>query len=105
MIKVYYTIICKNDLHTEINIKDILSNEKIVKIIKSEFASGIRNLILTHQEEHNIIIKTKKEKFDFLVEKNDFADLVELAEEDAKKYKRLKKECDGIELIDIITVD
>ena len=39
------------------------------------------------------------------VSKNDFADLLELAEEDARKHKRLKKECDGVELVDILTID
>ncbi|MDF1880643.1 hypothetical protein JHD50_04880 [Sulfurimonas sp. MAG313] len=50
-------------------------------------------------------IKTQKEVYTFTASKNDFADLLELAEEDARKHKRLKKECDGVELVDIVTVD
>jgi len=105
MIKVIYTVLCESDVYREIKIEDILENEKISKSIKSEFAKGLRNIQLLPKESETIIIKTQKELFDFTVSKNDFADLLELAEEDAKKHKRLKKGCDGIELIDIITIE
>ena len=105
MIKVNYTVMCKNDVNIALTLKALLNNEKIVKAIKSEFASGLRNLALIAKDDSNISIKTDKEVHTFLVSKNDFADLLELAEDDAKTHKRLKKECDGVELIDIITVD
>ena len=105
MIKVSYTIVCQNDVNKEITLKALLENEKIAKAIKSEFASGLRNLVLSLQEESSIIIGTQKEVFELEVTKNDFADLLELAEEDARKHKRLKKECDGVELVDIITIE
>jgi hypothetical protein len=82
-----------------------LTNEKIEKAIKSEFAKGLRNLVLSHKEEADIFLKTEKEVFEVTVSKNDFADLLELAEEDARKHKRIKKECDGVELVDILTID
>lgn len=96
---------CKNDVNLEINLSEILANEKVEKAIKSEFAKGLRNLVLTCKEEISIDIKTKKEVFEVIVSKNDFADLLELAEEDARKHKRIKKECDGVELVDILTID
>lgn len=105
MIKVSYTVMCKNDVSKEINLTDILTNEKVMKAIKSEFATGLRNLALSHKEESTVYIKTQKEIFEFTTSKNDFADLLELAEEDARKSKRLKKECDGVELVDIVTID
>ena len=104
MIQVSYTIVCQNDVNKEITIKALLENEKIAKAIKSEFASGLRNLVLSTQEESTILIGTQKEIFQQEVTKNDFTDLLELAEEDAKKHKRLKKECDGVELVDIVTI-
>ncbi|NOR55816.1 MAG: hypothetical protein GQ531_06360 [Sulfurovum sp.] len=105
MIKVMYTVMCKNDVSKEISLSDLLKNEKVMKAIKSEFASGLRNLALSGKGESSIEIKTDKEVFELEASKNDFADLLELAEEDARKHKRLKKECDGVELVDIITLD
>ena len=105
MIKVSYTVMCQNDVSKQINLADLFANEKIEKAIKSEFAKGIRNLVLSSNEESEIFLKTQKEIFEFTVSKNDFADILELAEEDAKKHKRIKKECDGVELVDILTLE
>jgi len=105
MIKVTYTVMCKNDVSKEIGLSEILANEKVMKAIKSEFATGLRNLVLSQKEDAQVAIKTQKEVFEFSVSKNDFADILEFAEEDARKHKRIKKECDGVELVDIITVD
>lgn len=105
MIKVCYTIMCKNDVNKELSLADILANEKVEKAIKSEFAKGLRNLILSHKEDAEVFLKTEKEVFEVTVSKNDFADLLELAEEDARKHKRVKKECEGVELVDILTID
>jgi len=105
MIKVSYTVMCKNDVSKEVSLNDLLLNEKVMKAIKSEFATGLRNLALSTKEESTMYIKTQKEVFEFTASKNDFADLLELAEEDARKHKRLKKECDGVELVDIVTID
>ncbi|HFD14377.1 MAG TPA: hypothetical protein ENJ34_03645 [Epsilonproteobacteria bacterium] len=105
MIQVSYTVMCKNDVSKEVSLNELLKNEKVMKAIKSEFATGLRNLALSSREENTVYIKTQKEVFEFTASKNDFADLLELAEEDARKHKRLKKECDGVELVDIVTVD
>jgi len=105
LIHVSYTVMCKNDVSKEVSLSALLSNEKVMKAIKSEFASGLRNLALSSKEENTVYIRTQKEVFSFSANKNDFADLLELAEEDARKHKRLKKECDGVELVDIVTVD
>jgi hypothetical protein len=105
MIKVSYTVMCKNDVSKELSLADIFANEKVEKAIKSEFAKGLRNLVLSHKEETEVFLKTEKEVFEVTVSKNDFADLLELAEEDARKHKRIKKECDGVELVDILTID
>lgn len=105
MIRVSYTIMCKNDVSIDITLGQLLQNEKISKAIKSEFASGLRNLVLKAKEESQLSIQTTKEVFIVEVSKNDFADLLELAEEDARKHKRFKKECDGVALVDIVTID
>jgi len=104
VIEVSYTIMCKKDLNKEISIQEILKNEKVMKSIKSEFASGMRNLVLLEKEGNSIFIKTEKEIHTFRVEKNDFADILELAEEHAKEHKLYKKECAGVELVDIVTL-
>jgi len=105
MIKVLYTVMCRNDVSKELSLNALLANEKVMKAIKSEFATGLRNLALSNKEETTVYIKTQKEVHEFTASKNDFADLLELAEEDARKHKRIKKECDGVELVDIITMD
>ncbi len=45
-IMVTYKILCNADVDKVISIQDILSNEKIAKVIKSEYAKGIRNVVL-----------------------------------------------------------
>ena len=105
MIKVSYTVMCENDVSKAVSLSEILANEKIEKAIKSEFAKGLRNLVLSYTEESEVYLKTQKKVYEMTVSKNDFADLLELAEEDARKHKRLKKECDGVELVDILTID
>lgn len=102
--KVSYTIMCANDVNEEVTLSEILNNEKVAKAIKSEFAKGLRNLTLSSNDEASLFIKTQKVIYEFTVDKNDFADILELAEEDARKNKRIKKECEGVELVDIVTL-
>jgi hypothetical protein len=103
--KITYSVLCESDVNKEIGLDEILGNEKVLKAIKSEFAKGLRHIVLSSAENTTIKLKTEKEQYEFTASKNDFADLLELAEEDARKHKRLKKGCDGIELIDIVTID
>jgi len=105
IMKITYTVLCENDVSREISLEEVLNNDKVIKAIKSEFAKGLRNIDLSVEESTTITVRTEKEHFDFTASKNDFADLLELAEEDARKNKRLKKGCDGVELIDIVTVE
>ena len=101
-ILVTYKILCKSDFNLEITLEQLLANEKILKTIKSEFAKGVRNIDLnTKQLYHKIKIETTKEHYQFEASKNDFADLLTLAEEDANNRKLFKKDCIGIELVDI----
>jgi ribosomal protein S15P/S13E len=105
-LNVTYQLICDNDTHKEVSLKEILANEKVIKLIKSEFAKGVRNLQLsTDDAQANVIISTQKELYHFEAHKKDFADLIELAEEDAKKRKLFKKGCDAVEIIDFQTLD
>ena len=96
---------CKNDVGKDVSLANLLANEKVIKAIKSEFATGLRNISLSQKEDATVSIRTQKEVFEFSAGKNDFADLLELAEEDARKHKRFKKGCDGVEMVDIITID
>ncbi len=105
MIKVSYRVICQNDTNQEVSLSDVFANEKVQKAIKSEFAKGMRNIIISSNIEGNISLETQKEVFEVVVTKDDFADLLELAEEDAIKNKRVKKDCEGVELVDIVTIE
>jgi len=105
-IMVTYKIVCKNDFNLELTLDKILLNEKIAKAIKNEFAKGVRNIELnTNDINSNINIKTVKELYQFEVNKDDFADLITLAEEDANMRKLIKKDCSFIELVNIETID
>ena len=103
-ISVTYQILCENDFNRELTLKELLSNEKIAKAIKSEFAKGIRNISLESDDlDAALRINSIKKLYTFEVGKDDFADILVLAEEDAASKKLLKKECDRVELVDITT--
>ncbi|WP_320034509.1 hypothetical protein [Halarcobacter sp.] len=103
---VTYKILCKNDFNLELTLQKLLENEKVSKVIKSEFAKGIRNIdIFSKELDSKIKIETQKELYQLEVDKNDFADLITLAEEDAKTRKLTKKDCVEIELVNIETID
>jgi len=102
---VTYSLICDNDNYLEISMKQILENEKIVKLLKSEYLKGVRNLkVESSSNDAKIILSTQKEIYTFEAEKKDFADLIELAEEDAKERKLLKKGCEAVKIIDFVTL-
>lgn len=103
---VTYKVVCKNDFNLELTLQKLLANEKIEKAIKNEFAKGIRNLdLFTKDLNSKIFIETSKELYTLEVNKDDFADLLTLAEEDAATRKLIKKECSHIELVNIETID
>jgi len=105
-ILVTYKVLCKADLNREISLIELLSNEKIAKVIKSEYAKGFRNLtLLDGGTQSSLKIETIKELHTFEVAKDDFADILDLAEEDAQNKKLIKKDCDRVELVDIETKD
>jgi len=103
-IVVTYKILCKSDFNKEISLEELFANEKISKIIKSEFAKGFRNLSIVNKiEDCSFKIQTQKELHTLEVQKDDFADILVLAEEDAANKKLIKKDCDRVELVDIQT--
>jgi len=105
-IEVTYKIVNKKDLNLSISLEELLKNEKIVKIIKSDFAKGYRNIDIIIDSELTDVFKleTIKEHYCFTALKDDFADIITLAEEDASSKKLLKKDC-FVELVDMKTID
>lgn len=105
IINVTYQLICDNDTYEEITLQQILDNEKVIKLLKSEFAKGVRNLSLTANDgDSKIILSTEKKLYTFEAQKKDFADLLELAEEDAKARKLFKKGCEAVAIVDFVTL-
>ncbi len=99
-----YKILCETDLNKTVVLEELFQNEKIAKVIKSEFAKGFRNIeLLSTMKDISFSIETIKELHTFEVEKDDFADIFVLAEEDATNKKLFKKGCSRIELVDIET--
>jgi len=102
---VTYKILCETDLNKIIKLEELLQNEKIAKVIKSEFAKGFRNIdLISSDKDVAFSIETVKELHTFEVQKDDFADIFVLAEEDASNKKLFKKGCSRIELVDIETI-
>ena len=100
-----YKVLCQKDTNKEIKIEDLFKNEKVIKVIKSEFGKGVRNLVLSSEDKDALLLlATEKVLYNFEVSKNDFADILDLAEENAKTRKLLKKECDRVEIVDIETI-
>jgi len=105
-IEVTYKIVNNKDLNLTLSLQELLKNEKIIKTIKSEFAKGFRNIDIKTDQELNdkFKLETIKEHHSFTVSKDDFADIVSLAEEDATTKKLLKKDS-FVELVDIKTIE
>jgi hypothetical protein len=104
-IMVTYKLLCKTDFNKNLTLKELFSNEKVARVIKSEFAKGHRNLDLISEEESSSFrIETIKELHKFEVNKNDFADILVLAEEDAANKKLIKKDCERVELVNLETL-
>jgi len=120
--RVSYKVLCDSDISKELLLEELLSNEKVLKTIKSEFAKGYRNIEVVQSKsdgsnsngnhESNgsntvsttLSIQSIKKIYSFIVNKDDYADLLTFAEEDAKEKKLLKKECQRVELVDIETI-
>ena len=100
---VTYKILCDADLHLEVSLQKLLQNEQVLKSIKSVYAKGLRNIEVSSKSDALVKLETQRSMHTFEVSKDDFADLLSLAEEDAKNKKLLKKECQRIELVDIET--
>jgi hypothetical protein len=103
-ITVTYTILCDGDVNIDLELQTLLQNEKVQRLIKAEFAKGGRNLTIDASAAFGSInISKEKKLYSVVIEKNDFADALSLAEEDARSKKLLKGKCNRIELIDLKT--
>ena len=103
-ITVTYTVICDNDIQLDVSISELLANEKVQAVIKREFAPGARGVeIDPSRASGQITLAKEKTHYQLEIDKDDYADALTLAEEDAKKRKLLKPECGMIELLDLKT--
>jgi len=105
-IEVIYKVVTQKDLNLSLSLDELLKNEKVVKVIKSEFAKGYRNIDIVSDSELSgkFRLETVKEHHTFSILKDDFADIINLAEDDATSKKLIKKDC-FVELVDIKTVE
>ncbi|MDH5465362.1 MAG: hypothetical protein OEW60_06995 [Thiovulaceae bacterium] len=101
---VTYTIICDNDVNKEIDINEVFKNEKFLALFKREYAKGLRNVSLDFENlKGTIAIEKERPTYTCKIDKDDFADALSLAEDDAKSKKLLKGNCQMVELLDIKT--
>ena len=104
-ILITYRILCDADLNIEVSLQELLQNEQILKSIKSVYAKGLRNIEFSSSSDALIKIETQRTTYTFEVSKDDYADILSLAEEDAKNKKLFKKDCERIQLVDIQTLE
>lgn len=105
-VEVKFTILCENDFHKEINLSELLNSEKVIKAIRSEFAEGARNIVIsTKSEDTKICINSDKKVHSHVIDKNDIQDILELTEDFARSQKLLKGSCNRVELKDFKTID
>ncbi|MDD5549447.1 MAG: hypothetical protein PHI79_07645 [Sulfurovaceae bacterium] len=103
-ILISYKVLCEGDFYSSITIEELLKNEKVLRLIKSEFATGHRNVDISFDKSNTTIkLATQKDVQTFEAHKDDYADVLVLAEEDATAKKLFKKDCSGVELVDIET--
>ena len=103
-ITVTYVVLCDDDVNIDLDLQTMLANEKVQKLLKSEFAKGARNLVIDGSAASGTVQISKEKKLHTVtIEKDDFADALSLAEEDARSKKLLKGKCTRIELIDLST--
>ena len=103
-ILISYKVLCDGDFYSSITVEELLKNEKVLRLIKSEFAKGLRNIDVSFDKSNTTIeLFTQKDIQTFEVRKDDYADVLVLAEEDATAKKLFKKDCSMVELVDIET--
>ncbi|MDD5406586.1 MAG: hypothetical protein PHE73_06585 [Sulfurovaceae bacterium] len=103
-ILISYKVLCDGDFYSSITMEDLLKNENVLRLIKNEFAKGHRNIDINFDKSNTTIeLVTKKDIQTFEVRKDDYADVLVLAEEDATAKKLFKKDCSMVELVDIET--
>jgi len=99
-----YKVLCDEDFYSSITVEELLKNEKVLRLIKSEFAKGLRKIGISFDKSNTTIeLVTQKDIQTFEVRKDDYADVLVLAEEDATAKKLFKKDCSMVELVDIET--
>lgn len=105
-VEVQFTVLCENDFYKEIALSDLLSSEKIIKAIKSEFGEGARNLLIsTDRDDAKVRVSSEKKIYTHCIEKNDIQDILELTEEYARSQKLLKGNCSRVELKNFTTLE
>lgn len=105
-VEVFFTILCDNDFYKELTLSEVLSSEKVIKAIKSEYCEGARNLQV-HSSSHDTMIKIHSEKkvYSHMIDKNDIQDILELTEEYARSQKLFKASCNRVELQNFKTLE
>ena len=104
-VEVQFTILCDNDFHKELSLKELFLSDKVLKAIRSEFGEGARNLLVTAKEEETRVdLSSEKKVYSHIIEKDDIQDILELTEEYARSQKLLKATCSRIELKNFTTL-
>ena len=102
-VKVSYKVLCGKEINQEMPLSDLLANANVKKAIKSAFTHGRKEIVISFDEDVQILIEPQRPIYEMTIMKDDVQDMLTLAEEDAKKHKRSKKACEQIEIVDFET--
>lgn len=105
-VEVFFTILCDKDFDKELTLSEILSSEKVIKAIKSEYCVGARNLEISASDmAATIKIHSEKKLYSHIIDKNSIQDILELTEDFARSQKLFKSGCSRIELQNFKTIE
>lgn len=104
-----YSVSIAGEEEIKASVFEIISDEKISKLIKSAFGKGIRGAELLFDEENmrNIFVAIGKKADVHTIElpKKDFADALTFAEEDAQSKGLMRKKDACVTLLNLRTAD
>ena len=97
-LKVFFKII--NGAGVTVELSEILKNEKVVNVIKNNFAKGIRGAVIHQSCDCKITIEKESPVYEIEIPKKDFQDAMSFVEEYVDEHK-LNKKNHQIEIVDI----
>ncbi len=96
--QVFFKILTGDSI--SVKLSDVLKNEKVVNVIKTNFGKGIRGAVINIQNECELTIEKENVIHNIEIQKKDFQDAMSFVEEYIEENKLNKKDF-PVEIVDI----